>query len=71
MKFNCNKTLNGQTDYVEYLRNWHLCFAWWPVIVGDYDCRWLETVEKRHPKAWLGASGTIWKENVEYRELQP
>lgn len=29
------------------LFDWHRWFAWHPVRIGNNDCRWLETVERR------------------------
>ena len=40
MKLNCD---NG----TERKEKWHKWFAWYPVLVGKSDCRWLEHVEKK------------------------
>lgn len=48
MKFQCGKT--KAEKFEAKLRrefDWHLHFAWWPIKVAQYDCRWLETVERR------------------------
>lgn len=29
------------------LVEWHDHFAWWPIRMGDNDCRWLEAMERR------------------------
>ena len=31
----------------EKRRRWHLWFAWFPVVVDDYDYRWWEVVKRR------------------------
>lgn len=40
MKFSCGSSKTEIAD-------WHDWFAWHPVRVGDGDCRWLETVERK------------------------
>lgn len=55
MKFNCGPSREEKRLVeVEYLKKearriteWHDCFAWFPIRVGDRDCRWLETVEAK------------------------
>lgn len=47
MKINCGLT---RRDKATALANWHDHFAWWPVRVGERDCRWLELVERRAEK---------------------
>lgn len=53
MKFNCRK-LTGETEALrrlerrQALQEWHKVFAWWPILVDDNDCRWLEWVERRY-----------------------
>ena len=44
MQFNC-----GESPQERYKRliGWHPWFAWWPVCVGNHDCRWIEWVERR------------------------
>lgn len=54
MKFNCGLSKNERLiAIVGRIRNWHAKFAWLPVRVGDNDCRWLEFVEVRYPRACL------------------
>ena len=48
MKFNCGKTrAQKRAEKIERLQNWHKWFAWYPVRVGDNDCRWLEYVSRK------------------------
>lgn len=59
MKFNCGP--DKKTEYeincvkakerAAYLREWHDFFALIPRRVGNYDCRWLETIQRRYPRA--------------------
>lgn len=62
MKFKCGKTqaekqakknakYQKELDHYVKITYWHDWFAWFPVKVGDADCRWLETVETRYT-AW-------------------
>lgn len=53
MKFNCGR---GKGAMQEYWTNWHRIFAWYPIQIDDFDCRWLEYVERKY--RWVGASGT-------------
>ena len=32
-------------------REWHKKFLWLPTTVNDYECRWLEFIERRYPLA--------------------
>jgi len=51
MKFNCG------TDYQTWYKlktNWHRWFAWYPVRVGNCDCRWLEYVERCYEDSYEG-----------------
>ena len=53
MRFKCG------TSYVEKcakLQQWHHWFAWYPVWVGEQDCRWLETVWR---KGHMGGGGQL------------
>ena len=60
MKFNCPK----RTPRDDTL--WHKWFAWYPVRVGDNDCRWLEFVcRKAIPKTYVNYDD--WQP-YEYRE---
>jgi hypothetical protein len=47
MKFNCGRTYTWH-EWVAYRAQWRPWFAWHPVRLGEYDCRWLEIVERRH-----------------------
>lgn len=44
MKFDCGETWEEKH---KRLSNWHDTFAWTPKRVGNHDCRWLETVERK------------------------
>lgn len=55
MKFNCEK-----------YKTWCSWFAWYPVKVGDNDCRWLETVERRRVEYHDTCFGSTWG-NWQYR----
>ncbi len=44
MKLNCGSSWESKKSHLE---NWHRWFAWYPVRVADFDCRWLETVERQ------------------------
>lgn len=74
MKFNCGlskehreylRRLKQEADF-EKMRQWHDVYAWWPIRVGENDCRWLETIEEKfigdfedflwsfdYPRCWL------------------
>ncbi len=61
MKFNCGITpetertlfeLNAHVE-VDRLQKWHQVFAFWPVQLGECDCRWLEWVWRRYPNAYF------------------
>lgn len=55
MKFYCGpskeekarKAYQRYLEWVEYLKNWHDKFLWWPRRMEDGYCHWLETVERR------------------------
>ena len=61
MKFNCGKTPEEKKEdlradlqiQADHLKVWHDWFAWFPVRMGSRDCRWLETVERRVPNAYV------------------
>lgn len=58
MKFNCGLTRRAWAKmHHALISEWHSWFAWWPVRVGECDCRWLERVERRY------------KETVTYLEI--
>lgn len=44
MKFDCGETHKEKNAR---LNVWHRWFAWYPVIISDHDCRWLEWVMRR------------------------
>lgn len=44
MKFKCGLKHDKR---VAARKQWHRHFAWWPVKLAQYDCRWLEWVERR------------------------
>lgn len=44
MRFDCGET---HEERRKRLTQWHRWFAWFPVKVGDHDCRWFEFVERR------------------------
>lgn len=44
MKFNCGE---DWCTKVQRKRQWHRWFAWYPVRIANYDCRWLEFVERQ------------------------
>lgn len=50
MQIDCGRRAKQRFDR---LSQWHDWFAWRPVKVGDYECRWLEVVERKCE--WLGA----------------
>lgn len=50
MRFKCRKTQEELEAKAEALRSWHDCFTWFPREVGGI-CVWLETIERRFPKA--------------------
>ena len=53
----------------EQNQNWHLWFAWYPVRVGDNDCRWLEFVcRKAIPKTYVNHELQLMSQPYEYRE---
>lgn len=57
MKLNCGTTFEKRhRDELERLearlkklKQWHDVFAFLPVRVGENECRWLETVQRRVP----------------------
>lgn len=51
MKFKCGRTTAEKLAHVEYLKNWHPWFAWFPITLGEGNCRWLEVVQRRFPDA--------------------
>lgn len=62
MKFSCPKRI--EIDYI----HWYKWFAWYPVRVGDNECRWLEFVcRKAIPKTYVNYDD--WQP-YEYREYK-
>ena len=59
MKFDCGlteKTIRDNfwnereqriKDAIADQKVWRRHFCWWPIQIGDNDCRWLEWVERR------------------------
>lgn len=76
MKFHCGKltateTLSLRDVTCAALREWHNWFAWRAVPLGSGDCAWLETVQRKFPKAWVGPKSCIlWREDPIYRRIQ-
>lgn len=92
MKLECGLSPRTRTErraaYVKAeanrLMQWHSWFALLPVRIGDNDCRWLETVERRifcdlencHERGKLKCvifyveSGSRWHVAAEYRALE-
>lgn len=44
MRYNCGPSFEARFAAKQ---EWHRWFAWRPVRVGENDCRWLETVERK------------------------
>ena len=57
MKFACDKRYD---DKIRRLSNWHKWFAWYPVELAQYDCRWLEKVRRRGTRWRDGSLHTYW-----------
>lgn len=64
MRFNCGA---GWRERRAKKEEWHPWFAWRPVQVDDYDCRWLETVQRKGKFVDYG-SDSYW--HWEYRAPQ-
>lgn len=48
MRFNCGLDKWTRRRLKEHkMLNWHKHFCWWPIRMGENDCRWLETVERK------------------------
>lgn len=55
MKFNCGLTWDQKEvlrqqrreAHLQYIRSWHPAFAWFPKRVGNNQCVWLESYERR------------------------
>lgn len=65
MKLNCGPSRTERV-FAKFarLKAWHPWFAWHPVRVGNRDCRWLETVERKG-QFFGGYGGDFWE--WEYR----
>lgn len=49
MKFDCGPPkCVSQYAKKRKMENWHDHFAWWPIRLGQNDCRWLETVQRKY-----------------------
>jgi hypothetical protein len=88
MKFNCDKVTPADhitrtnalakvyDQRVKDAQEWHRMFAWFPVVVADNDCRWLEYVERRvspmfaeEPKHhWITTASKAHYANMDYFE---
>lgn len=62
MKFDCGPSRKTK---IERKQEWHDWFAWHPVRLGEHDCRWLETVERKGELQFC-FEGFCWE--YEYRE---
>ncbi len=55
------------------LDKWCPWFAWYPVRVGEDDCRLFETIERRYPNAYVyeynDGRVTLWKRQPMYRAV--
>lgn len=43
-----HRRLQRRIAACEKSRQWRRKFAWWPVKMGQHDCRWLEVYEERY-----------------------
>lgn len=49
MRFNCGPDrYTRQILKAKKMMDWHKYFCWFPVRLGEGDCRWLETVERKY-----------------------
>ena len=67
MKLSCGETWEAKE---ERLSNWHDKFLWFQTVIGTrgdrYDCRWLETVQRKGEYRCCWDNGYwVW----DYREL--
>ena len=51
MKLDCGESWPVKK---ERLKNWHRWYAWFPIQVGNHDCRWLEWIERKGDHACYG-----------------
>jgi hypothetical protein len=55
VKLNCGLSFQEKRAAAEaYYCDWHPYFAWFPIQVGEGDCRWLETIERKASYVDLG-----------------
>lgn len=45
MKIDCGQSKLAKN---RHLTDWHPWFAWFPVRLGENDCRWLEVIERKY-----------------------
>ncbi len=57
MKFDCGEDWEHKH---KRLSAWHSHFVWFPVRVGNHDCRWLEVIERKGN--YSGYGGDWWWE---------
>ena len=70
MRFKCGSTELERQRRIDYLEDWHLWFAWYPVDVSTIqsDCRWLEKVHRR--LEWKKDDMGDWRWHHYYRRLK-
>lgn len=51
MKINCGESWETKA---RRMLDWHPYFAWYPIRVGENDCRWLETIQRKRVPSWGG-----------------
>lgn len=62
MKFNCGETWSTKKAR---LSEWHSFFAWYPIMITDHDCRWMERIERKGKYWFVPYVGGGW--NWSYR----
>lgn len=79
MKLNCGPTQATKKQRAEdILREWatrivdegEVVFAWFPIRLGDNDCRWLEKVKRNvigYVDAWGDENRTTDKQKLRYK----
>ena len=79
MKINCGpgkdlaRALRRQKarELLPKLKEWHDFFALLPRRIDDYDCRWMETIQRRFPDAFVYCNDSyisyIETDRAEYR----
>lgn len=61
MKINCGLTSEEKRCIKQnYLRKWHIWFAWFPVRVSPNTCYWLEKVERKGEKHFDYGGNSWW-----------